>query len=151
MINANSTIRATSCNGRSYRRAPALAVAALAVAGYASWAHTAEAIPIQFDIDGRWQADPSRPMQCSRTGEQVGCTMVNESFSHSLNGWYTGPTSLHLTVTRRNRANGCVTYMDAYISMTSNDAFTLTWVARDNNCDLRAGQTGTDPTYYRIS
>jgi hypothetical protein len=73
----------------------------------------------------------------------------------SPQGWqvrvrYVTPTTLQGGVTRRNRANACVTHMSVTIVLQSASSFALTWTALDSNCDLRAGQSGTDPTYNRL-
>lgn len=104
---------------------------------------------IQFDIDGHWKTDNGWTMQCTRTGEQATCVMVNGPFSHVAVGGYISPTTLHMLVTRRNRTNDCVTHLDAYATMRSNDAFDVIWRASDSNCDLAEGQPGTDPLWTR--
>ncbi len=104
----------------------------------------------QFDIEGSWQADASRPMQCFRSELDVTCVMVNQGFSHQLNLSYVAPTRLEGMVTRRNRSNGCITHMNIGITMLSAANFTLTWRALDANCDLQVGQSAGDPPYVRL-
>lgn len=133
---------------RSHSRAAVFAIA-LAAAGYQSSIQKAQAEE-HHNIEGVWQADASRPMQCIQVGSSIGCIMVNSGFAHLLTGTYTGSASVRFDVYRRNRTDGCVTYMDATVVLPSEDSFVLTWIARDSNCDLHAGQTGTDPTYNRI-
>ncbi len=111
-----------------------------------------KAAPVQIlhDIDGSWKADDARPMQCFRVETEVTCVMVNQGFSHRLNLIYTSPTILSGTIVRRNRADSCVTHMNAEVTMISGSSFTLKWTALDSNCDLMAGQSGIDPKYSRV-
>lgn len=110
--------------------------------------------PVRFDIEGSWQADATRPMQCVRSGTSVGatasCLLVNQGFAHQFELRYVTPTSLGGNVTRRNRATGCVTRMSVTVVLQSESSFTLTWTALDSGCDLKAGQSGTDPMYSRL-
>ena len=108
-------------------------------------------IQVQFDMEGAWRADETRPMQCFRAETDVTCIMVNQGFSHRLDLVYTSPTQLQGTVTRRDRSNTCITHMNIVISMASASTFTLRWTALDSSCDLSAGQASTDPTYTRVS
>lgn len=138
----------------NHRHGPALrgaaALIALVLATALSTESSADIVP-RYNIEGSWQADPTRPMQCIRTGLNVECTMNNPRFVHRLNGEYTGETSLRFTMERRDRQTGCVTELDALVSMQSADEFVLTWFARVDGCGLRAGQSGTDPTYHRVA
>jgi hypothetical protein len=110
--------------------------------------------PVRFDIEGNWQADATRPMQCVRIGTNVGatasCLLVNQGFAHQFELRYVNSTSLEGNVTRRNRATGCVTRMSVTVVLQSERSFTLTWTALDSACDLRAGQSATDPAYNRL-
>lgn len=107
-------------------------------------------VQIQHDIDGSWKADESRPMQCFRVETEATCVMVNQGFSHRLDILYISPTKLSGTIVRRNRADSCVTHMNAEITMVSGSSFAMKWTALDSNCDLQAGQSGVDPLYSRV-
>jgi hypothetical protein len=113
---------------------------------------TADAATIQvlYNIEGSWTAGPTRAVQCIRVGTEATCILVNQGLSHRINLVYTSPTRLEGLVTRRNRANSCVTHMRWEVTMTSANAYTARWTALDSSCDLVAGQSATDPQYTRV-
>ena len=103
-----------------------------------------------FDVEGVWQSGPIGTAQCFRDGSNVTCVLVNAGFSHVFVGRYVSPTRIAMQVTRRTRANGCTTAMSLTITMLSSGMFLETWIALDSTCDLRAGQSATDPTWSRV-
>jgi hypothetical protein len=136
--------------GRSNLHGLWLACAVLLAGSVPAQASAQSTIRPAFDLEGAWQADASRPMQCFRSETEVTCIMVNDGFSHEMHMLYVSPTQLEGVLVRRNRGNGCVTHMDIAITMLSSSSFSLTWRALDASCDLAAGQTGTDPAYNRV-
>ena len=103
-----------------------------------------------FDIEGNWIADESRPLQCIRSGNGANCILINDVYAHSFVLHYVTPSTLEGRAYRRNRLDGCVTYLALNLAFRTRDSFSVTWRALDSRCDLRAGQSATDPEYARI-
>src|SRR5215204_4723300 len=70
-----------------------IAVGALFAGSLGGYPTVAQAMPIavQVDIEGFWQPDVTRPMECIRSGMNVTCIMNNAGFAHLLTGTYISP------------------------------------------------------------
>lgn len=94
-----------------------------------------------FDITGVWKNPSNETMQIFQEKDLVNATFVNGSFAHRLAGRYYTQQKIKMILIRRTRAGGCEMTMEATLTVTSANAFSLDAVALETACGLTAGQS----------
>ncbi len=101
------------------------------------------------DLNGVW-SDGIAPIQIHQNGPNVAFRYVTNDYDHTFRGHFVLPYEVEGKYTpRRNRTTGCATTMAVHIDVRDANTFILHWRALDSNCDLAAGQMGTDVPYVR--
>ena len=103
------------------------------------------------DLTGVW-SDGIAPIHIHQHGSDVEFRYVTNDYDHTFRGHFVSPSAIEGGYTpRRNRTTGCATTLAVHIDVRDANTFVLRWRALDSNCDLAAGQTGTDQPYVRQS
>ncbi len=103
------------------------------------------------DLTGVW-SDGIAPIHIHQHGGDVDFRYVTNDYDHTFRGRFVSPYGIEGAYTpRRNRTTGCATTLAVHIDVRDANSFVLHWRALDSNCDLAAGQTGTDAPYVRLA
>ena len=96
------------------------------------------------NIAGLWTSKSGRSLKIEQQGNKVWWTDTDVSFNYDAKGSYKGDDVFSVISDRRNKKDGCTTYLKFKFTVISDTEMHAVITGMDNKCDISTSYQNTD-------